>query len=447
MSKFRLALGTLFAASLFVAASCSKKVDTSSTAQYIGDWKGTTSCGEGLGGWDQKAPFFANGRKGAVSFSINNIVYVAGGNLQKDFWAYDPSTNGWTRLADVPGVLRYRTYATAFTMNNKGYITCGADSGFYKNDVWMYDPSTNLWTMATNAFPGKPRIKAFSFVVNDVAYVGGGVDTGGVELSDFYAYDYVNDAWTAKANFPRTVAMPFAFSTKTSALASYNPARGGYVSCGRQNSAEDTATFYYDSSSNSWQRVAGFPSNPRHGGTAFTLVGIPYCGLGSDGVNAFEDLYSYNPAKNKWTKLGNFPGRFNAEPISGINGINGNGTKAYVGLGSAVINNNYTYWYEFTPPSDAAAFSITAGPNNYSLYLTFTIGKDSCQQEIKLLGTVSSTTVGKEYFSIGTNSSVDKCGNNYSVTGSGSLNGDVMTITTVTSSGKGTSACTFTGKR
>ncbi len=434
MGKLRLALGALFVASLYVA-SCSKPVDTSATSQYIGVWNGTTSCGEGLGGWTAKAPIYANGRKGAFSFSVNaydSTIYVGGGLANTDFWNYNPATNAWSQQANIPGVLRFRSYATGFGIDDRGYMVCGADSGFYKNDLWQYDPSTNTWNPKA-AFPGKPRIKAFSFVDRGIAYVGGGIDTGGAELTDFYAYYPGNDQWIQRPDVPRSVVSPFSFSIN----------KRGYISCGSQNGTEDTATFCFDSSANVWTRVAGFPGHPRQGGASFAVHNLGYCGLGSYlGTTAFEDFYYYNPPLNKWSKQGDYPGRFNASPMYGVAH-----NKGYVGMGSNGTSSLYTYWYEFTPPSNSAHFTISAGTNNYTVIMAYSVGKDSCQIDVNLTGTVSSTNIGKEAFSIGTHNVVDRCGRNYSVTGSGSLNGDVITITTVSSSSLGTSACTFTGRR
>ena len=440
MIKIQSTVLALFAVVMLFTASCTKtNTDTSSTAQYIGTWHGTTSCGEGLGGWAAKAPIFANGRTGCTSFTVNNVVYVAGGSHNVDFWGYNITTNSWSRLADLPGILpglnRYRKEATGFAVGNYGYIACGADSGFYKNEVWQYDPSTNTWA-AMAAFPGAPRIKAFSFVVNGLAYVGGGVDVAGTNLKDMWAYNVATNTWAAMQNVPRTIVRPFAFSIGNN---------NGYVSCGVQNGTEDTVTFSYDVTANTWDTVAGYPGHPRMEGAAFTINNLAYCGLGNYmGTVAFEDFYSYNSTTNIWSKVGDFTGRFNAEPMCGSYN-----NKGYVGLGGDVGTSVYTYWYEFTPQSNSAEFTITAGSNNFSINLNSTVGKDTCQQPVTLTGTVSTTTSGKESFSIGTHNVVDKCGQNYAITGSGSLNatGDVITITTVSSSASGTSACTFTGSR
>jgi hypothetical protein len=435
MNQLRLVLGSLIFATLF-ASSCSKPTDNSATAQYVGTWTGTTSCGQGLGGWVSKSAFPGNGRKGSMNFTVttsdnNTVIYLGGGEAHKDFWGYDAKTNSWTRLADLPVTYHYRDHAIGFAIDDFGYMTGGADSGLYYNDFWKYNPYTNSWGTAA-AFPGKPRIKAFSFVSNGVGYVGGGLDTGGVALTDVWAYYPGSDTWVQRQAAPRSMVQPFAFNINGH----------GYLSCGKQNGVEDTATFVFDSVSNSWSRVAGFPGHSRTAGAAFVLNNIGYCGLGN-GTNTlqFGDFFSYNPTNNKWNKLGDFVGNYDAAPMAGV-AYN----KGYVGVGGNVDSSYYKFWYEFTPQSNTASFTITPGPNNFSVNMKYIIGKDTCQREVTLTGSVSSIVAGQEAFSIGTNNVVDKCGKNYAVTGSGALNSNgQINITIVSSSSDGTSACTFIG--
>ena len=448
LKNLRFVAAALAVSALFYT-SCSKKVDTSATAQFVGEWHGNNTCGVGLGGWQQKANFFSNGRKGVFSFSINGTVYVGGGVGHLDFWSYTPSTNAWNYIGNIPGVLRYRAYATTFTVRGKGYVVGGTDSGALKNDIWAYDPSTNLWTQQTSSIPNAARMKLFSFTVNDRAYIGGGEDATGADLKDFFMYDPLGDSWTNKKDLPFTLKSAYAFAPQgVTTENKYTPMRGGYVSCGIQGGVTDTTTYFYDSSSDSWARKAGFPGDRRYGGACFTVGATPYCVMGSNGTNAFEDIWSFNASGNKWSKVGDFPGRFNAEPVVGVNGNSAyNATRAYVGLGIDT-GRNYKYsWYEYTPPSASDTIKISGGSSNYTIQFTISVGDDSCKREVTLTGTVTSNATGKDYFSIGTHNAVDRCGKNYAVTGSGTLKEDVITITTVTSTAGGTSACTFTGSR
>jgi len=47
----------------------------------------------------------------------------ASGNTLNDFWEYDITTDMWTQKPNFPGPERYG--ASAFVLNNKGYIATG----------------------------------------------------------------------------------------------------------------------------------------------------------------------------------------------------------------------------------------------------------------------------------------------------------------------------------
>jgi hypothetical protein len=94
----------------------------------------------------------------------------------------------------------------------------------------------------------------------------------------------------------------------------------------------------YDPVSDSWTQKANFPGGKRAFGTAFSIAGIGYFGMGLyDSYTPTNDMYQYNPVTNLWTAIPNFPGTSRSAPVSFV--ING---KAYVGLGG---NANSTIQY------------------------------------------------------------------------------------------------------
>ncbi len=115
-----------------------------------------------------------------------------------------PPVTGWRAVAPLPG---NRTFATSFTLNNKGYI-CGGwlnasqPDGTVDNDknMYVYDPSTNKWATKTGLqadyTSADERKYPFSFIINNTAYAGGGVTLSGGAKNDIFKYDPVNDQWT-----------------------------------------------------------------------------------------------------------------------------------------------------------------------------------------------------------------------------------------------------------
>jgi len=158
-----------------------------------------------LATWTKKALFGGVGRFDATSFSIGSIGYVGLGSVKdtgtyvKDFWAYDPSADVWTQKADYGGVPRGD--AVGFSINGYGYVGLGtSNSQSVINafaDFWQYDPNANTWTRK-NDFPGGERYGAFSMVINNNAYVGGGGAIAGA-IKDNWEYSVSTDTWTKKA--------------------------------------------------------------------------------------------------------------------------------------------------------------------------------------------------------------------------------------------------------
>jgi hypothetical protein len=89
------------------------------------------------------------------TFSIRNIGYVVNQRPGQPMrlWAYDPTTDAWTRRADFPGAVRQR--GTAFTLARNGYFGLGlTPDGQGLRDLWQYDPETDRWRYVTD-YPGQ----------------------------------------------------------------------------------------------------------------------------------------------------------------------------------------------------------------------------------------------------------------------------------------------------
>ena len=87
--------------------------------------------------------------------------------MKKDFYAYNPTSNTWTQVADFSGTARRD--AVAFELNGFGFIGTGND-GTLKNDLWMYDVTSDTW-IDKASFPGTPRAGAVAWGAQTVAYV------------------------------------------------------------------------------------------------------------------------------------------------------------------------------------------------------------------------------------------------------------------------------------
>ena len=123
--------------------------------------------------------------------------YIPGGFLGlRSLEAYDPATNEWTSLADMP---QGRHHAMSAGYGGKVYVFGGAQNTSWlpTNTTWIYDPAANVWTERT-PMP-ETRMSGAAVTLGDGIYVIGGV--GGTEA--LLRYDPAADTWTSLAPLPR----------------------------------------------------------------------------------------------------------------------------------------------------------------------------------------------------------------------------------------------------
>ena len=282
-------------------------------------------------------------RENAVSFTINNMIYVGTGETLSelsDLWQYDPSTDTWTQKAALSG--SPITEATGFSIGSYGYITTGYynSNPYYYSEFYQYDPSVNVWHYK-GYFPGKGRANAVAFTIGSKAYVGTGY-TGGGFASDFYEYDPATGNWTQKADFPgggRMQAVGFAIGNK------------GYLGTGWDGNIAHSDFWEYDPTTDTWTRKTDFPTN-RFRAIGFSIGNMGYLGTGVNSgsttglfliTGASADIWAYNPAKDTWTRQPDFGGQYRRDAI----GV-GLGNFGYAGTGTGV-NGMYNDIWKFNP--------------------------------------------------------------------------------------------------
>ena len=244
----------------------------------------------------------------------------------------------WTKLKSLGNGKRYE--ATSFSINGKGYVTCGLDTNDNcYNDLWEYDPVFNYWTQKAN-LPASYRRASFGFELNGKGYVGGGIDDAissiGTIFNQFWMYDPSLNAWSSKANVP--------FSAFRSAGISCNGK--GYVIGGADDWTLYSNVYEYNPLTDSWTAKANFPGNPnssggREAGTGTSVNNKIYFGLGKDDSYFQNDWWEFNPATNIWTRKTDFPvsGRTGAWSFA----IN---NKPVVGMGSDGSFTDDTWWFD-----------------------------------------------------------------------------------------------------
>jgi hypothetical protein len=131
-------------------------------------------------GWSSLAPL-PTGRNHLGYTVLNNQIYIIGGQKLRDenngnigvVERYDPATNTWTRLPDIPAPRGHIGEAT-FVMNGKVVVAGGVTNYYTKLDLLTaYDPLTNTWTELTTL--PSPRLSAVAAFVNGRLIYGAGL--------------------------------------------------------------------------------------------------------------------------------------------------------------------------------------------------------------------------------------------------------------------------------
>jgi N-acetylneuraminic acid mutarotase len=154
-----------------------------------------------LNSWSAFSTFDGLPRNGAVTFTINNKIYIGTGFYTSgldDFRAIDILTKEWSDVASIPN--GKREHAVAFAANGKGYVIGGKELSGWKNDVWEYEPATNRWTKKGN-IPGESRAFMTTMIFGDKILIGGGLNPDNTWSDKWYLYDPKTDVWTLKTSF------------------------------------------------------------------------------------------------------------------------------------------------------------------------------------------------------------------------------------------------------
>ena len=242
----------------------------------------------------------------------------------------------WIQLQNFPGDASSK--GITFSLLGKGYYGLGGHTpSDYVRDIWAYDPETDSWEQK-NDFPFELTVEV-SLSINDKGYVL-------TQSGNLYVYDPLLDTW----NFLSTSPLGNRFALTAFALGGK-----GYFGTG-VNTLPDENNNYpilkdfwkYDPAKNEWFQINNFPGEARTNAISFVVGDRAYVGLGFErqAPPIFKDIYSYNPGTGDWDRMADFP------TSSAIVGIQfSSDSKGYVG----VTENNATHLgqvFEYSPAED-----------------------------------------------------------------------------------------------
>jgi len=267
----------------------------------------------------------------------------------------------WVQQADFGGGKVYD--AASFVIGNHAYVATGSNNAMYgyglQKFMYRYDPSLDVWKRMADLPPaGTATFQAVGFAIGEKGYV-----CGGVNNATLWEYDHATNLWYQRTNIPRVIEEGIGFAISSKA----------YVGLGGVSIIDYKNDFYeYDPSKNKWTQLNDFPGTPRRGSIGFSMNGKGYAGLGYKDIGSynkgyFKDLWEYDPLTDDWTRLPDFPGEVRQDAIGfGIDGA------IYVGMGG--INDFYKFdlktkeWsiLNYIPGSSRVhAFSFCIGTSIY----------------------------------------------------------------------------------
>ena len=258
-------------------------------------------------------------RAEALRAVVDGKLYVFGGfesgGPSRRHDVYDPATNAWTRLADLPTRLSHAGVAVdgRDIYVAGGYVgtgTTGWTQKFGVTDVWKYNVDTNQWT----AFAALPKEVAGGGLVRigrNLHWVSGN-NNQRQDIGDHYVLNLDNAAagWQTAAALPsgRSHLGVVALGGKIYAVGGQFGNDGGLTT--------QKLVHVYDPATNSWTRLADMPTAIGHIASAtFVMGGRIITAGGETAHGAASDLvYAYDVATNTWSSMTRLP----AKRFSGV---------------------------------------------------------------------------------------------------------------------------------
>lgn len=236
--------------------------------------------------------------------------------------------------------------------------------------------------VARATWPGVQMGYGSAFVINNVAYVGLGINplSPNARLTAFYRYvpDSIN--YSLPNGFDSaygkwTIVAPFAGAPRSNACA-FATEGLGYVGTGVGNDGfTPMADFWsYNPGSNSWSEIDSIhddsTSYPRFDAVAWGFDTTGYVLTGTDNNYYFGDVWKYSPATGHWTQMTFLPGNQRSGATTWVYGNKGYIMAGYT-PGSRWSANNmcYDFWV-YDPHADAIGDPVHTWVRLHDIYNT-----------------------------------------------------------------------------
>lgn len=144
-----------------------------------------------------------------ITICNGKLYYIGGagapsGEAIKETWVYDPPSNIWTRLADLP--LEMAGGACASWNNDFIFVTgcyLRPPSFIENRETYKYQISTNTWTRVADQGSLRTNLGPRAATLGDKIYVTSGESQtlGNAVCNDLDTYDPITNTWTTIVNY------------------------------------------------------------------------------------------------------------------------------------------------------------------------------------------------------------------------------------------------------
>ncbi len=258
---------------------------------------------------------------------LGDAIYVAGGFStgffsSNELWRYQPASNVWTRLQDMPEA---RDLAALVAFDGSLYLLGGFFTNFFDgapmNNNWRYDPETNQWVVLAPMPIG--RAAGGAAVIGDFIYAAGGNANGSVSR-----YSPAEDVW-------EDIAIDDSFERNSSAVVAFQGEIWIMGGGGREPATQpiNNRVAIFDPITRS-SRAGPALSNARSGFAAATVGGRIVISGGQTFLPpmVLSSAEAYDPETGSWMFIANPP-----IPVQAVSGVEFDGDFHSL-LGSSVMD-------------------------------------------------------------------------------------------------------------
>jgi N-acetylneuraminic acid mutarotase len=252
-------------------------------------------------GWRRLPDLIRGSRQEIGVAALGGEIYVVGGYhedenniLSQVPWAdaYDPTSQTWRSLADLPATLHHVNLAA---LGDRLYVVGSLVGGGFNADgrVFSYDPACDEWTEKASMPAGSARGGSGVTVLNDRIFVAGGYRSGAV--ADFSAYDPDADSWETLPPLPQARDHGVAGAIGGRIIIAGGRSGGIY--------GHTADVFSFDPNTNSFSPRAPMPTS-RAGSAAAVFHDRLFVfggeGDAQDPDGVFDEVEAYDPVADLW---------------------------------------------------------------------------------------------------------------------------------------------------